>query len=235
MTAPYDKDEVFGHYASPPCFMHELDPAYLGVPEMHDRDVKDWRRAERRRLIARRLALHPDERQHASARIRHRLDETVGDPSGLVVSGYWPWRGEPDLRAWLALVHARGGRCALPVVTARNEPLTFRHWQPGDRMARGSHGIPEPVHGEAVVPDVVVAPVVGFDDSGYRLGYGGGFYDRTLAHLSARPRAIGVGFSAAHIPTIHPRPHDISMDLIVTEREVHAATAPRADVPGLRF
>lgn len=221
MTMPDDEDQHFGDYASPPCFMHELDPAYLGTSVEQHRDVQRWRKAERQRLIAKRLALSADDRQHAAVRIAQLLDSAIGDPSGTIISGYWPYRGEPDLRAWLGLVHARGGRCALPVVTAAEAPLAFRLWRPGDRMTRGALGIPIPVATEEVRPDIVIAPVVGFDDDGYRLGYGGGFFDRTLARMPGLRQAIGVGYSAARIPTIYPRPHDVPMSLIVTEIEAH--------------
>jgi 5-formyltetrahydrofolate cyclo-ligase len=80
--------------------------------------------------------------------------------------------------------------------------------------------IPVPKYGEEVYPDVVIAPVVGYDQSAYRLGYGGGFFDRTLAAIPKQPLVIGVGYSHAAIPTIHPQPHDIPMDKIVTEREI---------------
>ena len=88
-------------------------------------------------------------------------------------------------------------------------------------MTRGALGISIPVATEDVRPDIVIAPVVGFDDDGYRLGYGGGFFDRTLARMSGLQQAIGVGYSAARIPTIYPRPHDIPMSLIVTEIKAH--------------
>lgn len=84
-------------------------------------------------------------------------------------------------------------------------------------MERGVWNIPAPADGEVLTPDVVLAPLVGFDPDGYRLGYGGGFFDRTLAALSPQPRAIGVGQAVAAIPTIHPQPQDIPMDAIVTE------------------
>jgi 5,10-methenyltetrahydrofolate synthetase len=140
------------------------------------------------------------------------------------VSAYWPFRGEPDLRDLMATISADGGRCALPVVVERHRPLVFRQWSPGQPLQRGVWNIPVPADGAEVIPDVVIAPVVGFDPRCYRLGYGGGFFDRTLAALPARPRVLGVGYSAAAIPTIYPQPHDIAMDLIVTEDGVTLPT-----------
>jgi 5,10-methenyltetrahydrofolate synthetase len=115
-------------------------------------------------------------------------------------------------------IHNRGGRCALPMVVKRNQPLAFRLWEPGTRLERGVWNIPFPADGAEVAPDVVIAPVVGFDSACYRLGYGGGFFDRTLAALPAKPRTIGVGYTCAAIATIYPQAHDIPMDAIVTEK-----------------
>lgn len=105
---------------------------------------------------------------------------------------------------------------ALPVAVALGQPLRFREWRPNARMARGLWKIPYPADGVEVVPSVVIAPVVGFDKECFRLGYGGGFFDRTLAGFDATPLAIGVGYAGAMIPTIFPQPHDIPMDWIVT-------------------
>ena len=181
--------------------------------------VKHWRRAERERLIAERLALDPELRRQHAKRIAARLDDLVHPIAGRTVSAYWPLRGEPDLRSWMERVIARRGHCALPVVVGRNEPLIFRAWTPGARMERGFWNIPVPADGGELVPDIVIAPVVGFDPQCYRLGYGGGYFDRTLATLRNSPRVIGIGYAGAQIATIHPLPHDIPMDAIVTERE----------------
>jgi 5,10-methenyltetrahydrofolate synthetase len=106
------------------------------------------------------------------------------------------------------------------VVVSRNQPLVFRPWRPGTRLERGVWNIPVPADGPEVVPDVVIAPIVGFDVDRYRLGYGGGYYDRTLATIPTKPSVIGVGYVQAALETIHPQPHDVPMDVIVTERGV---------------
>jgi len=110
----------------------------------------------------------------------------------------------------------RGLRIALPVAVALRQPLRFREWRPGSTMARGLWNIPHPADGTEVVPDVLLAPVVGFDAANYRLGYGGGFFDRTLAQLGGAPLVFGVGYPEAAIPTIYPQAHDIPMRAIVT-------------------
>jgi len=211
-----------GEYASPPCSMHEVDPAYVGLSPAAGaswRAVTRWRRSERDRLIAQRLALRAQTRDGHARRISDSLDQLIGDPAGLVVGAYWPFRGEPDLRPWLEALDCRGARTALPVVIAKRAPLVFRLWRAGDRLARGVWNIPHPVDGEEVRPDIVIAPLVGFDPACYRLGYGGGFFDRTLAALPASTVAIGVGYAQAAVPTIHPQPFDVPMRHIVTESQ----------------
>lgn len=206
-------------YASPPCFMHELAPEFRLEPARSDAwsDVSRWRKAERKRLIDERLALAPDVREARSARIASALDQTIGRFSGRIVGTYWPFRGEPDLRNWGIRVIERGGRIALPVVIQKGWPLEYRIWTPGDPLERGIWNILVPRRGPAVQPDIVIAPVVGFDESRYRLGHGGGFFDRTLAIMPRKPLIIGVGYAQSRIRTIYPQPHDIPMDVIVTD------------------
>ena len=208
-----------GQYASPPCFMHELDPAYEMQSILADAwaDVARWRKAERQRLIEKRLVVDVEERTINSERIASRLDLTIGKVSGRIVSTYWPFRGEPDLRNWAIRVIERGGRIALPVVIKKGWPLEFRTWRPGDPLERGVWNILVPSRGPSVLPNVVIAPVVGFDGANYRLGYGGGFFDRTLAAMPKRPFVVGVGYAGSRIPTIYPQPHDVPMDVIVTD------------------
>jgi 5,10-methenyltetrahydrofolate synthetase len=201
--------------------MHELDAKTLGfVPESDAQtriDVMRWRKDTRARLVAERAKRTPGERRALAERIAEGLDALLGDVAGRTIGIYWPIRGEPDLRPWMDRVRERGGVCALPVVVQPKAPVEFRVWRPGDPLERGVWDIPVPSQGPSVVPDAVVAPVVGYDTACFRLGNGGGYYDRTLAALSPRPRAIGVGAASAVLPTIFPLPHDIPMDAIVTE------------------
>ncbi|RWA64339.1 5-formyltetrahydrofolate cyclo-ligase [Mesorhizobium sp.] len=212
-----DRDEQGpAQYASPPCFMHELDPEFR-VPLTDWSDVRRWRKAERERLISARLAVTADARAAMSTRIAEGLDALVGDIGGRMVSLYWPFRGEPDLRPWMASINERGGRTALPVVIEKGQPLVFRAYRPGDRLEKGVWNIPIPAEGDPVLPDIVISPIVGIDPGKYRLGYGGGFFDRTLAAMPFRPLVIGVGYELQRIPTIYPQPHDIPMSEVVTE------------------
>ncbi|MEM5585755.1 5-formyltetrahydrofolate cyclo-ligase [Roseibium sp. AS2] len=129
-------------------------------------------------------------------------------------------RGEPDLRPLMAELCQRGKTVLLPIVAAREAPLIFRPWYPGCDMVRGLWNIPVPASGEPQAPDIVLAPVVGIDRDLYRLGNGGGYYDRTLAGLPARPFVIGAGFSFSRIPTIFPMGWDVPMDVGVSEKGV---------------
>jgi len=180
-------------------------------------DIMRWRKAERLRLIAERLKLSAEERRRHAAAIARHLTDAIGNIEARTVAVYWPFRGEPNLRPWMELMHAGGAQCALPIVVEQHAPLVFRTWWPGAPMASGIWNIPVPAEGIEVLPDIVVSPVVGFDPACYRLGYGGGFYDRTLAAMACKPLVIGVGFSMSVVATIHPLPHDIPMHSIVTE------------------
>jgi 5-formyltetrahydrofolate cyclo-ligase len=178
--------------------------------------VTRWRKAERERLIAARLKLDPQYRAAQALAIAGHLDRIIPFSSDTIVSVYWPIRAEPDLRPWMQTTCERGFRIALPVALALGQPLVFREWCPGARMARGSWKIPYPAEGCELAPTVVLAPVVGFDPACYRLGYGGGFFDRTLAHMINKPLVIGLGYPNALINSIFPQAHDIPMDWIVT-------------------
>jgi 5,10-methenyltetrahydrofolate synthetase len=180
------------------------------------RDVARWRKAERERLIRERCLLPVSFRAERTALIGRQLDRLVAE-SGMespTVSVYWPIRGEPDLRPWMRSLIPAGASVALPIAPALGEPLVFRKWHPECRMARGLWSIPYPADGDIVTPRIVIAPLVGFDRQRYRLGYGGGFFDRTLAALHPKPFVIGVGYESAELQSIFPQPHDIPMDAL---------------------
>jgi 5-formyltetrahydrofolate cyclo-ligase len=208
-------------FYSPTCFLHELASAQDGMwgtsPGEQRANILRWRKSERERLIATRLSLPAERRAEHSIGIADNLDRLLPSLSGKVVSLYWPLRGEPDLRGWLGRILERGAICALPVVARKHAPLVFHLWRPGEELVRGFWNIPVPAKEEAVTPDIALAPFVGYDEESYRLGYGGGYFDRTLAVLPPSRQVIGVGYSAFAIRTIYPLAHDIRMDAIVTE------------------
>lgn len=217
-----------GHFASPPRQASEVasdcgDPRAVGPGQA--RDVARWRRAERIRLRAARDALSVADRQAAGAELsthlRRYLATRFAGAAGLTLSAYWPIKGEPDLRALMAELHGLGVAVALPVVEVKAAPLVFRRWVPGMAMVRGDWNIPvPPPDAETLTPDIALAPLVGWDGAGFRLGYGGGYFDRTLAALSPRPFTIGIGLQSARLATIFPQPHDIAPDVILTEAGV---------------
>lgn len=162
----------------------------------------------------------------AALALRDRFFEGPGprlrDLPGAVVSGFWPFGPEIDVRPILYHLDAAGHPIALPVVIRRGLPLLFRAWRPGQALVTGSFGISRPDKDQPeLTPRVLIVPLLAFDRDGYRLGYGGGFYDRTLASLraSGRTLAIGVGFAAQEVRAM-PRDHaDERLDWMVTERE----------------
>lgn len=190
----------------------------------------EWRKAERRRLISAREALDAA----TLARLRHRIDAALTRSfPGLAratLAFCWPIRGEYDARHLARTLRGRGALTALPVVVAPRQPLVFREWHPGVALARGPLDIPYPKASPEVVPTAVLLPMNGWDQAGYRLGYGGGFFDRTLAAMAKRPAVIGISYELARMDTIHPQPWDIPVDWVVTERGVY-----RRDPEGLAF
>jgi len=180
-------------------------------------DLATWRKSERERLIAARMAMPAGAHRAASAAIGRLLSAHFMPASPGLVGCYWPFRREFNGLPIMRRVIALGGEVALPVVVRPRHPLEFRRWTPKTRMAKGVWDIPHPAEGPPVHPTTLLIPLVGFDQGRYRLGYGAGYYDRTLAAFPHRPETWGVGFELGRIKTIDPQTHDIPMDHIVTE------------------
>jgi 5-formyltetrahydrofolate cyclo-ligase len=183
-------------------------------------ELKAWRRSERQRLLALRTGAPPVQRQQWGQEIEQRLRLLLQDRPGIILGVYWPFQAEFDPRPLIDWLIATGSAVALPAVVDKKGPLEYRAWRPGEALVDGVWNIPIPEKREIVVPQAVLAPLVGVDRDCYRLGYGGGYFDRTLAALSPRPLAIGVGFELSQLETIHPQDFDIPMDVIVTEASV---------------
>lgn len=212
-------DEGGSRGGSAPC----LAPMLVGgrpVDPGTARDVARFRRAERARLVGAR-ALQAEARQSATQALAAGLDDLVAHKPGRSIAVYWPIRGEPDLRGWMTTAHEAGAQILLPVVIRKDAPLEFHRWTPECRMTRGVWNILVPADAEAAVPDIVIAPLVGADAALFRLGNGGGYYDRTLASLTPRPHTIGVGFAGCLVPTIYPMPWDVPMDEILLSDGTH--------------
>jgi 5,10-methenyltetrahydrofolate synthetase len=194
--------------------------------------VKAWRRATRERLLNARVALPADTLVHHRESIDRHLERGFPTLARGIVAFCWPYQNEYDARFLVRRLRDRGAVTALPVVVAPKTPLLFRAWHPGVQVQRGLYDIPYPVGSPEVRPDTVLLPMLGFDDAGYRLGYGGAFFDRTLAAIAVKPVVIGIAYELAHLDTIYPQPYDIPMDWVVTERGVYRRDAARLEFLG---
>ena len=143
-----------------------------------------------------------------------RTEKTIG--------AYWPIKGEfdalPALYRWSEADESR--RIGLPVINRDTKQLRFHVWYPGCPMEEDAYGIPKPKDTEAFEPQLLLVPCVGYGPKGLRLGYGGGFYDRTLAALQPRPLTVGVGYANGYVPWLQPEPHDVPLDAMVTDEGV---------------
>jgi 5-formyltetrahydrofolate cyclo-ligase len=186
--------------------------------------IKRWRKQKRAELLAHRTALSVEARHEIAERARALLQKTVDLGAYRVLGFCWAIKGEIDVRRIAEHHLACGGEVALPVMVQKSAPVEFWRWHPGSPMTTGIWNIPIPKERDVLTLDAVIVPLVGFDARGYRLGYGGGYFDRTLAAAARRPLAIGLGYADSALPTIYPQPHDIPMNLIVTDRAVHRAS-----------
>ena len=204
------------------------------------------KQSARKSLIEKRLNL-PDRLQRAEMLQRVLRIWLVGRPD-TVIGAYWPIKGEfdplPALYRWqedALLAPSLGGwpvsadappmagdslakqlprQIGLPVVNKQTRTLSFHAWYPGCPMAEDAYGIPKPKDTEEVVPTLLLVPCVGWGPGGYRLGYGGGFYDRTLASYTPKPVTVGLGYSLGALPDLQPEPHDVPLDAILSEQGV---------------
>jgi 5-formyltetrahydrofolate cyclo-ligase len=179
--------------------------------------LRAYRAGLRSRLVAAREALPAAEHARLSREIERHLGALLEALQPAVPGFCWPFRAEFDARPLVTRLLDRGLRACLPVVVDNGLPLEFREWTPRSEMIEDRYGIHIPAQGEPLRPDAILMPLNAFDAAGYRLGYGGGYFDRSLAALAPRPKAIGVGFELARVSSIRPQPHDLPMDFIVTE------------------
>ncbi len=184
---------------------------------MNPADIAAWRRQRRKELLAQREAVDAHTRKNWGRSISRTLLDGMPLLQHAKLGIYWPIRSEYDPRFVAAALRNGGALIGMPVVVGAGRPLIFREWRPGVEMLMGALDIPYPAATAEVTPDACLVPPVGFDALGFRLGYGAGFFDRTLAASHPRPLAIGVAFECARIDTIYPQPHDIALDFIVTE------------------
>jgi 5,10-methenyltetrahydrofolate synthetase len=186
-------------------------------------DRSEEKRALRKKLVEQRLNM-PDRLRRADL-LQQVLRIWLVGRTDTVIGAYWPIKGEfdplPALHRWKEdgelLDEPQLRRIGLPVVDKLHQTLKFHAWFPGCPMEEDAYGIPKPKDTEVVVPTLLFVPCVGYGVGGYRLGYGGGFYDRTLAQLRPRPYTAGLGFAAGFIPSLEPEPHDVPLDAVLNE------------------
>jgi 5-formyltetrahydrofolate cyclo-ligase len=172
--------------------------------------------AARKLARARRAGLANAE---APARLAKAMLAQHAPPKGAIIAGYWPMGDEMDPRPLMLALASRGHPLALPITPPRGQPLAFRAWAPGAALRPGPMGTSESVAGEAIRPDVLLVPLLAFDRAGRRLGYGGGYYDRTLAALPGA-KAIGIAYAGQEMPEVPAGPQDMRLPLIATEDSV---------------
>ena len=201
------------------------------------KELLEWRKAQRAELLARREAVPRDVRAQWNEAVTRGLVEGFSALADCVIGFCWPYKGEVDARFFVYEMRKRGAKAALPAVVAKGAPLEFREWWPGAPMVPGVFDLPVP-QTAVVRPHALLIPPVGFGARGYRLGYGGGYFDRTLAAMQPQPLKVGVAFEISRMETIHPQPHDVPMDFIVTERAIYRvsaqALAPVTDMAAVR-
>jgi 5-formyltetrahydrofolate cyclo-ligase len=186
---------------------------------------QEWRKQQRAELMVRRECVTEGEHRRWSTAITALLEQGFPSLQQNVVGFCWPHRGEYDPRPLMDFIRERGATLALPEVVNKQEPLCFRKWWPGAPMKRGAYDIPVPDNTCLVTAAALVIPMIGFDELGFRLGYGGGYFDRTLIAITPRPLAIGVAFEILRVHSAHSQPHDIPMDFIVTEAGIYRVAA----------
>ena len=189
-------------------------------------EKKTAKQALRQRLLKERLAL--PNRLELSEQLQRVMRFWLVDRKDTVIGAYWPIKGEfdplPALHRWKEdgelLEHPELRRIALPVINKEGKTLRFHAWYPGCPMEEDAYGIPKPKDTELVTPTLLFVPCVGYGPGGYRLGYGGGFYDRTLACLEPHPFTVGLGFTHGFVEELPPEEHDLPLDAILNDNGV---------------
>lgn len=169
----------------------------------------------RKELLLKRQSLSQKDKKQRDQLLSNHIAQYILDQNIQSVGVYMPIKGEPDLSLLYNTLVQHAIILSLPVVVQSNTPLVFAKWSPGDPMTVDSFGIAVPLQQTIIQPDFLLVPCLGFTNQGYRLGYGGGFYDRTLSQ-QPRPKTIGVAY--AFLQTTFPiQPHDIALDIIITD------------------
>jgi 5-formyltetrahydrofolate cyclo-ligase len=182
--------------------------------------IKKWRKEQRNALLERRIDASRESKKTWTAAVERYVREILGRMKPQTIGFYLPFKHEIDARPLVRELLEKGWSAGLPVVIDKKGPLEFRAWRHGILMTPGVYDIPVPAERKIVKPSVLLVPLVGFDGANYRLGYGGGYYDRTIAAMLPRPTTIGMGFELSRLETIYPQTHDLPLDVVVTESGV---------------
>ncbi|MBY0500192.1 MAG: 5-formyltetrahydrofolate cyclo-ligase [Nitrosomonas sp.] len=180
-------------------------------------NLSEWKKHQRKRLISARENIPEKTHWEWSQAISGNLMQKLPHPQKMIIGIYCPFRGEYDPRSIARYLIQNGATLALPEIIGKDTPLCFREWSIDTPMKNGAYDIPIPVDTQIVRPDAVIIPMVGFDQRGYRLGYGSGFFDRTLASYQRQPLSLGVAFEMQRLEDTYPQAHDIAMHYVITE------------------
>jgi 5-formyltetrahydrofolate cyclo-ligase len=188
---------------------------------MVDENIEDAKAALRLEAHAARSALSQAQRSEAAATVAQLFFEDIALRSSDVVAAYWRIRDELDCQPILVRLMDSNQTVVLPVVVGAEQPLELRVWEQGASLYEAGFGTLAPSElAPQTEPDIVIMPLLGFDSQGTRLGYGGGYYDRTLAHMNKTPKLIGLAFAAQELDSIPRDSHDVPLDAIITEAGV---------------
>ncbi len=190
---------------------------------------KELKNQWRQQLVAQRQ--HLEDRLARNEALQRVMRVWLVERPDVVIGAYWPIKGEfdplPALFRWQeagmesdAMQASRQRKIGLPVINKITKTLTFHRWYPGCPMEEDAYGIPKPKDTEIIEPTLLFVPCVGYGPGGYRLGYGGGFYDRTLSALNPKPYTVGLGYTQGFLPDLEPEPHDVPLDAILNDNGV---------------
>lgn len=192
-------------------------------------DIAETKRSLRNQALARRDALDAGYRQHAAETIA-QLPFPVPVPKGTIVSGFFPMKTELSLLPLMRALERNGAQIALPRIVGRGNPLSMRAWKFGDPLVPGQWGIREPApETKEVAPDILLVPFAAFDQRGYRVGYGAGYYDMTIAGLKAKKKVVtvGFGFEVQEVEECPVEAHDQKLDFLMTEKGLRVGQPER--------
>jgi 5-formyltetrahydrofolate cyclo-ligase len=193
----------------------------MAAPYIPSPELADAKQAMRQRMLTAREAWDP---AAAGLALTQHVLRAAKPPPGAVVSGFWPIGHEIDIRPLMLALHERGHPIVLPVTPKRGNPLSFQRWRPGDALQPERFGTFRPI-GEPAVPEFLLVPLLAFDRRGHRLGYGAGFYDRTLSGLPGH-YALGVAYATQEVPEVPAGPSDVALDAVATDSGVIVCKEP---------